>query len=89
MTAVVRAYFVGTYCFERYHSFLFPLRVISDCMVTDGYGGRVIIMMSQRFDRHLDFKPHLHIMVSAAGLKEGESRWITRLCILLMRSSIG
>lgn len=37
------------------------------------------IVMPHTFGRHLDFKPHLHILVSAAGLKEGESRWIARL----------
>jgi hypothetical protein len=44
------------------------------------YGVRVlIIVMPHTFGRHLDFKPHLHILVSGGGLQEGESRWIPRL----------
>lgn len=44
------------------------------------YGVRVLIIVVQHtFGRGLNFHPHLHILVSAGGLQESESRWIERL----------
>jgi hypothetical protein len=44
------------------------------------YGVRVLILVvPHTFGRHLNFNVHLHVMVSAAGLKESEGRWITSL----------
>jgi Putative transposase/Transposase zinc-binding domain len=44
------------------------------------YGVRALIMvMPHTFGRHLDFKPHLHILVSSGGLHESEGRWIAPL----------
>ena len=44
------------------------------------YGTRVLIMAVQHtFGRHLNFHPHLHLLVSAGGLQESEGRWIARL----------
>jgi hypothetical protein len=44
------------------------------------YGVRVLIMVVPHTSgRHLNFNPHLHILVSAAGLRESEARWITPL----------
>ncbi|MBZ5534206.1 MAG: transposase [Acidobacteriia bacterium] len=41
------------------------------------YGARVMIMVvPHTFGRHLTFNAHLHILVSAGGLRESESRWI-------------
>lgn len=45
------------------------------------YGVRVLIMVVQHtFGRRLNFNPHLHILVSAGGLRESEGRWIALLC---------
>jgi hypothetical protein len=44
------------------------------------YGVRVLVMVfPHTFGRHLNFNPHLHVMVSAGGLNESEGRWITPL----------
>ncbi len=44
------------------------------------YGVRVLILVvPHTFGRHLNFNVHLHIMVSAGGLKESDGRWITPL----------
>ena len=44
------------------------------------YGVRVlIVVVPHTFGRHLNFNAHLHVMVSAGGLKESEDRWITPL----------
>ncbi len=44
------------------------------------YGVRIlIVVMPHTFGRHLNFNVHLHIMVSAGGLKESESCWIAGL----------
>jgi hypothetical protein len=45
------------------------------------YGVRVLIMVIQHtFGRRLNFNPHLHILVSAGGLRESEGLWIALLC---------
>jgi hypothetical protein len=45
------------------------------------YGVRVlIVVVPHTFGRHLNFNAHLHLMVSAGGLKESEGQWITPLC---------
>jgi len=36
----------------------------------------LILVVLHTFGRHLDFKPHLHVLVSAGGLSEPEIRWI-------------
>lgn len=36
----------------------------------------VVIVVQQTFGGLLNFVPHLHVMVSASGLQESESRWI-------------
>jgi Putative transposase len=44
------------------------------------YGVRLIIsVVQQTFGGLLNFVPHLHIMVSAGGLKESQGRWIHRI----------
>src|SRR5207245_5706159 len=44
------------------------------------YGVRLLIMVvPHTFGGYLNFNCHLHILVSAGGLRESESRWITRL----------
>jgi hypothetical protein len=44
------------------------------------YSVRVLIVaVPHTFGRHLNFNAHLHVMVSAGGLKESEGRWITPL----------
>ena len=44
------------------------------------YGVRVlIVVVPHTFGRHLTFNAHLHVMVSAGGLKESEGRWIAPL----------
>jgi putative transposase/transposase-like zinc-binding protein len=44
------------------------------------YGVRVLLMVvPHTFGRHLTFNCHLHILVSAGGLKESEVRWIEQL----------
>jgi hypothetical protein len=44
------------------------------------YGVRVlIVVVPHTFGRRLNFNVHLHVMVSAGGLKESESRWIARV----------
>jgi hypothetical protein len=44
------------------------------------YGVRVLLMVvPHTFGRHLTFNAHLHILVSAGGLKEAEVRWIPKL----------
>ena len=47
----------------------------------DKYGVRVLIMVvPHTFGGHLNFNCHLHILVSAGGLRESEGRWISPLC---------
>jgi Putative transposase/Transposase zinc-binding domain len=44
------------------------------------YGVRVLILVVQQtFGGLLNFHPHLHILVSAGGLRESGRRWITQL----------
>jgi hypothetical protein len=44
------------------------------------YGVRVLLMVvPHTFGRHLTFNAHLHILVSAGGLKESEGRWVEQL----------
>jgi hypothetical protein len=46
----------------------------------DKYGVRGLIMVvPHTFGGHLNFNCHLHILVSAAGLRESEGRWISPL----------
>jgi hypothetical protein len=34
-----------------------------------------VVVVPQTFGRRLNFHPHLHILVSAGGLRESENRW--------------
>ena len=44
------------------------------------YGVRVLILVvPHTFGRHLNFNAHLHVMVSAGGLKESEGKWVSPL----------
>jgi hypothetical protein len=44
------------------------------------YGARVLIMViPHTFGSRLNFNSHLHILVSAGGLKDSEGRWMNRL----------
>ncbi|MBZ5706978.1 MAG: transposase [Acidobacteriia bacterium] len=44
------------------------------------YGVRLLIMVvPHTFGGYLNFNTHLHVLVSAGGLKESEGRWITPL----------
>jgi hypothetical protein len=44
------------------------------------HGVRVLVLVvPHTFGRHLNFNVHLHIMVSAGGLRESDSRWIAPL----------
>src|SRR5439155_12896832 len=44
------------------------------------YGVRVLVMViPHTFGRRLNFNSHLHILVSAGGLRESEGRWVTSL----------
>lgn len=44
------------------------------------YGVRlIVIVVQQTFGGLLNFVPHLHVMVSAGGLRESTGRWIHRL----------
>ena len=48
--------------------------------VQSRYGVRVfLIVVPQTFGGFLNFNPHLHMLVSAGGLQESQSRWIGRL----------
>jgi hypothetical protein len=55
--------------------------VISQWM-KEKYGVRPLILAVQHtFGRHLNFNPHLHMLVSAGGLSEAKSQWIGRLSL--------
>lgn len=44
------------------------------------YGVRlIVIVVQQTFGGLLNFVPHLHVMVSAGGLRESTGRWVHRL----------
>jgi hypothetical protein len=44
------------------------------------YGVRLFVMVvPQTFGGLLNFHPHLHVLVSAGGLREADARWISRL----------
>jgi len=46
----------------------------------DRFGVEPLILIVQHtFGRHLNFNPHLHMLVSAGGLSESEGRWIDGL----------
>ncbi|HKV91256.1 MAG TPA: transposase [Candidatus Angelobacter sp.] len=48
----------------------------------DKYGIEPLILVVQHtFGRHLNFNAHLHMLVSASGLLEAESRWIEALTL--------
>jgi hypothetical protein len=41
----------------------------------------LLLVVQHTFGRHLDFKPHLHVLMSAGGLAESFGRWIGRLSL--------
>jgi putative transposase/transposase-like zinc-binding protein len=41
----------------------------------------LILVVQHTFGRHLDFKPHLHLLLSAGGLSETEARWVRGLSL--------
>jgi hypothetical protein len=44
----------------------------------DAYGAQMMILIVRHtFGRHLNFNPHLHILVSAGGLSVSEGQWIS------------
>jgi hypothetical protein len=44
------------------------------------YGARVLILVvPHTFGRHLNFNAHLHVMISAGGLRESDGRWMSPL----------
>src|SRR5437588_6104619 len=44
------------------------------------YGVRLhVLVVTHTFGRHLNFHPHLHILISRGGLQESEGRWIPTL----------
>jgi hypothetical protein len=48
--------------------------------VKAAYGVRIfILVVPHTFGRHLTFNTHLHIMVSAGGLKESDASWVPSL----------
>ena len=48
--------------------------------VKEQYGVQPLILVVQHtFGRHLNFNAHLHMLVSAGGLLESESRWVRGL----------
>jgi Putative transposase len=49
-------------------------------LVKAKHGVRVLLMVVQHtFGRHLNFHPHLHVLVSAGGMQESEGRWVAHL----------
>lgn len=53
--------------------------VIKEWLKTKYAARSLIIVVPHTFSRHLTFNAHLHILVSAGGLKESEGRWIANL----------
>jgi Putative transposase/Transposase zinc-binding domain len=48
--------------------------------VKSRYGIRILVVVVQHtFGRHLNFHPHLHVLVSAGGLQESQGCWIAPL----------
>jgi hypothetical protein len=46
------------------------------------YGVRPLILVVQHtFGRHLDFKPHLHMLTSTSGLSLSTAQWIHKLVL--------
>ena len=44
------------------------------------YGVRLhVLVVTHTFGRHLNFHPHLHILISRGGLQESEGRWMPAL----------
>ena len=71
--------------FRRNRQLLHDLPALASAVIQQWvkmrYGVRVlIVVVPHTFGRHLNFNAHLHVMVSAGGLKESEGCWITPLC---------
>jgi hypothetical protein len=67
--------------FQRNRHLLPDLAVLGAAVIKQWvklrYGVRVMVMvMPHTFKRNLGFNPHLHILVSAAGLRESDGTWI-------------
>lgn len=41
----------------------------------------LVLVVQHTFGRHLDFKPHLHVLMSVGGLSESTGRWIRPLAL--------
>ena len=70
--------------FRRNRHLLHDLPAVASAVVQQwvkmSYGVRVLIVVfPHTFGRHLNFNAHLHVMVSAGGLRESEGEWITSL----------
>jgi hypothetical protein len=70
--------------FQQNRHLLYDLGALGAAVVEEWvkakYGVRVLIMVvTHTFGRRLNFNPHLHILVSAGGLRESEGRWIPGL----------
>lgn len=67
--------------FQRNRHLLPDLAVLGAAVIKQWvklrYGVRVMVMvMPHTFKRNLGFNPHLHILVSSAGLRESDGAWI-------------
>ena len=70
--------------FQRNRKLLHDLPALAAAVIQQSvkakYGVRVLILVvPHTFGRHLNFNAHLHVMVSAGGLKESGVCWITPL----------
>jgi len=51
--------------------------VIIDEWSQETYGARLMIMAVRRtFGRHMNFNPHLHMLVPAGGLRRADGIWV-------------
>ena len=56
-----------------------PGTAVTDQWSKDTYGARLMIMVvPHTFGWHLNFNPHLHVLVSAGGLRTSDGVWIQR-----------
>jgi hypothetical protein len=72
--------------FKRNRHFLRDLPTIGaeaiSLWMKEKYGVRPLLLVVQHtFGHHLDFKPHLHILMSAGGLSESNNCWIGRVTL--------
>jgi hypothetical protein len=53
--------------------------VIKQWMKTEHGVSVMVMVVLHTFGRHLNFNPHLHILVSSGGLRKSEARWVAGL----------